>query len=254
MTDLTPLDRAHLRAEETGAPADRLAFWSRLAEAELSLLLGEADAPQVFEIEGQPFALAFDRPHRLAAFAGSAATATLSGRALAKLLSDNGFGLGLNLEDAPSAQLLPPEAIRWLADTLAEDPTESAAHVERIEAPGALPDALLEALDAKLPLAAGAARHAYLARAVYEGGAANHVLAFVDPAPGAESPLARAAQEALAFSGLEAGALDVIFPAATSPIAASLARHGLRIELPKRAPRIGMALGEDEEEGPPILR
>ena len=239
MTDQgTPLDRAHARAEATGDPADRLAFWERLAEAELSLLLdaetaGDTVTPRLFEVEGASYALAFDLAHRLSAFAGAAPTATLSGRALARLLAAESLGLGLNLDDAPSAQLIEPASVAWLAATLAEAPVEDAARIEEVGPPGALPDRLLTALDAKLPLMAGLARAAYLAGVRYEGGARSHVLAFLDAVPGAEPDLARAVNEALVFTGLDAGTLDVTFVRAAQPLSAALARHGLRIELPE---------------------
>ncbi|MFD1344812.1 SseB family protein, partial [Litorisediminicola beolgyonensis] len=50
--------------------------------------------------------------------------------------------------------------------------------------------------------------------------------------PGAEAALARAVNEALVFSGVEAGALDVTFVADSDPLAARLARVGLRFDLP----------------------
>lgn len=236
----TPLDRAHLRAEQTGAEADRLAFMGRLAEAELHLLLDAAEGgtvtPRLFDVEGARYALAFDLPERLEAFAGGAPTATLSGRRLAAMLAVEGLGLGLNLEDAPSAQMLDPAAIAWLAGTLSTAPRQDERRVREVLPPGALPEALLGALDAKLPLAAGLARLGYLARAAYEDGTRGHMLAFVDAVPGAEDDLARAVSEALIFSGLEAGQLDVTFLRASHPLAAALARHGLRVELPEPEP------------------
>ena len=117
--------------------------------------------------------------------------------------------------------------------------------------PGALPERLLTALDAKLPAMAGLARTAYLAGATYDGGAAGHVLAFVDAVPGAEHDLARAVHEALVFSGVEAGALDVTMLRASNPLAAALARHGLRIDLPQ--PEEPMRV-EAPPEAPPKLR
>ncbi|TFL19642.1 SseB family protein [Jannaschia formosa] len=235
---LTPLDTAHLRAEETGADADRLAFLGRLAEAELHLLLdaaeGETVSPRLFDVDGTRYALAFDLPERLESFAGGAPTATLSGRRLAALLAAEGLGLGLNLEDAPSAQMIDPQAISWLAEMTGTAPAVAERALKEIAPPGALPDALLTALDAKLPLAAGLARTGYLARAIFDDGSRGHVLAFIDAVPGAEDDLARAVSEALIFSGLEAGQLDVAFLRAAHPVAAALARHGLRIDLPEQ--------------------
>lgn len=257
MTDPTPLDRAHRRAEETDAEADRRAFWERLAEAELHLLLaaestgGTAD-PALVESDGSRFVLAFDRPARLADFAGDGApVAVLSGRALARLCAPQGLGIALNLPDAPSAQLLPPDAVGWLVDALADAPSEAAARIEAVAPPGALPDALLTALDAKLPLMAGLAGAAYLTGVTYEGGATGHVLAFVDAVPGAEPDLARAVQEALTFSGLDAAALDVTFVDRTNGLAPALARHGLRIELPEPVRAVGV---ETPADAPPKLR
>ena len=238
----TPLDRAHLAAEAAGDDAARRRFYERLAEAELHLLLdaeaGETVTPRLAEVDGARYALAFDLPERLTAFAGRADAATLSGRRLAAMLAAEGLGLALNLEDAPSAQLLPPDAVAWLADLLAHAPVETSARIESVAPPGRLPEPLLAALDAKLALAGGLAATAYLAGATYEGGRRAHVLAFVDAVPGAEGDLARAVSEALAFADVDAGELDVTFVRASRPFAATLARHGLRIDLPKaEAPR-----------------
>lgn len=241
MTDDTPLDRAHAVAEATGTDAARLAFFERLAEAELHLLLatepeGDAIAPHVVEIDGARYALAFDLPERLTDFAGASPTATLSGRRLAAMLASEEMGLGLNLEDAPSAQLLDPAAMAWLDRTLAHAPEQTEGRIEEITPPGHLPEALLTALDAKLGLAAGLASTAYLAGVRYHEGGQSHLLGFVDAVPGAEPDLARAVSEALVFSGLDAGSLDVTFLRAAQPLAASLARHGLRIDLPVLEP------------------
>lgn len=251
---MTPLDLAHTHAEETGEDADRLTFFNRLSEAELHLLLDAADGdqvtPRLFDIDGATYALAFDLPDRLEAFAGEAPTATLSGRRLAVMVAEAGLGLGLNLEDAPSAQLLPPEAMTWFADTLAHTPEESLRRIATVTPPGVLPDALILALDSKLALAAGMARTAYLAGVTYEDGSKGHLLGIVDPVPGAEPDLTRAVSEALVFSGLEAGQLDVTFLRASQPMAAPLARHGLRIDLPQPEPS---GLVRDQT-APPRLR
>lgn len=254
MTDPTPLDSAHLTAQETGTDAARLTFFERLAEAELHLLLDAEDngviTPRLFEIEGVRYALAFDLPDRLTAFAGAADAATLSGRRLASMLATEGLGLGLNLDDAPSAQLLDPGAMIWLRETLAHAPEEAEQKIDEITSPGTLPEALLRALDVKLGLAIGLARTGYLAGATYAGGAKGHILGFVDTVPGAERDLARAVSEALIFSGLDAGQIDVTFLRAQQPLAATLARHGLRIDMPQPdAPP-----EPPEKDGPPRLR
>ncbi|MFZ1510949.1 MAG: SseB family protein, partial [Tabrizicola sp.] len=72
-----------------------------------------------------------------------------------------------------------------------------------------------------------------LAGVVYKDGRRGHLLALLDTVAGAEGPLARAMNEALVFSGIEAGELDVVFLAAGSSSARAMARVGLRFDLPQ---------------------
>ena len=234
---MTPLDAAHAAMEASDAA--RLRFFERLADGELFLLLArEAEGSEVearvFELEDGPVALAFDRETRLAEFTGAPAPyAALSGRTVAALLRGRGIGLGVNLGVAPSSILIPAEAVDWLAETLDREPDEALARAREVRPPGDLPPALLQALDAKLPAAAGLARMAYLAGVTFEDGRRSHLLAFVDAVPGAEDALAQAASEALTFSGLEMGQIDVAVLRASDPLAARLSRVGLRFDLPR---------------------
>ncbi len=262
MTETTPLDAAHAAME--AAPEDdaaRLRFYERLADCELFLALdgepgGDEITPQIFPVDEAQFVLVFDREERLAAFAeGAAPYAVLSGRGLAAMLAGQGIGLAVN-PGAASSILIPSEAVDWLAATLAEAPQEVEETPEEITAPAGLPDVLIGALDTKLATATGLALSAYLVGVTYGGGRRSHMLAFVDPVPGAEPALARAAGEALTFSGIEAGVIDVGFFRASDPICAKLAKAGLRFDLPKpeaptRVP--GSAPGMDPET-PPKLR
>jgi hypothetical protein len=238
---LTPLDHAHLQAEADpdDIPA-RLRFYARLIEAEMFLLLeteaqGDQISPRVFELEDGPILLAFDLESRLSDFTGMPAPyAALPGRVLVQMLAERGgLGLGLNLGDAPSARVLPPEIIDWLAESLGEAPARQEARIERLHAPRGLPDLVVTALDDALRRMAGLARLAYLAGAEFEGGRRGHVLALIDAQDGSEGALARAVQNALALSGVEAGALDVTFLSASEQRAAEFARVGLRIDLPE---------------------
>ncbi|EPX76358.1 SseB family protein [Salipiger mucosus] len=259
----TPLDTAHAAME--AAPqedAARLRFYERLADSELFLLLtreaeGDQVEPELFDLGDARFVLVFDREERLAQFVGQAAPyAALSGRAVTNMLAGQGIGLGVNLEVAPSSTLLPAEAVDWLAGTLGHGPAEAEAQVSEVSAPAGLPEALLTALDTKLATAAGFARCAWLAGAAYADGTRGHLLAFAGAVPGAEDALARAVNEALVFSGIEAGALDVLFLRDSDELAARLARVGLRFDLPEPAtPEEAErpAPGSDPDR-PPILR
>ena len=75
-------------------------------------------------------------------------------------------------------------------------------------------------------------------------------------APGSRVALAMAAGEALTFSGLEAGEMDVAFFAAGDLISARLARVALRFELPEppSAEVTEMAPPGMDPDAPPILR
>ncbi len=257
---MTDLDQAHAIME--AAPDDdaaRLRFYERLADTELFVLLGEEAAgdqitPELFEIEDQRFALVFDREERLSQFVGRAAPyAGLPGRALSGMLAGQGIGLALNLEVAPSAMLIPAEAVDWLVATLSHGPDETEARLTEVSAPGGLPEAVVSGLDRKLAIAAGLARFAYLAAATYEDGAQGHVLAFVDAIEGAEKALASAAGEALTFSGIEAGVMDVLFVRASDPLAAHLAKVGLRFDLPQlEEPQAPAAPGMDPQKPPKL--
>jgi len=263
MADETRLDTAH--AAMQAAPGDdhgRLAFFGALAASELILLLdaepeGDTVTPRTVEADGQSFVLAFDREDRLARFAGGAAPyAALSGRALAGMLAGQRLGLALNLGTAPSETLLPAEAMGWLAETLAGGPEEAEVRLREVRPPGDLPPHLLAALDTRLAGAVGLAASAYLVWAVYDAGAEGHMLAIVDAAPGANGALARAVSDALRFSGLEDGALDVAFFRADDGVVARLARAGLRFDLPPSEPVAqapGTAPGMDPDR-PPRLK
>ena len=257
----TPLDTAALSLETEGTDAARLRFYERIADAELFVLLeqeaeGDQIAPRLFPVEGQTFVLAFDLPERLSDFAdGPSPYAALSGRLLAQMLAAEGFGLGLNLEVAPSSQLLEPQAIAWLAETLTNAPSETQATPDTIAPPAGLPEALITALDTKLAMAEGLARSAYLVSVTYENTQKTHLLGFVGAIPEAEPSLARAVSEALTFSGIEAGALDVGFFRAADPITPLLAKHGLRFDLPQlsqtQTPGANPGMNPDQ---PPKLR
>jgi hypothetical protein len=239
MTDvLTLLDAAHAAVSaDPENEALRLRFFERLADGEMVVLLereavGDSFEPKVFDLEDGPVVLVFDREERLASFTGGIAPyAALPGRVIAGLLKGQGIGLGVNLGVASSSMLLPAEAMDWLAETLEEGPEEVEALPEEFLAP-AVPEAVVASLDAKLAKARGLASAAVLAGVVYRGGRRGHLLAFLDAAEGTEGALARAMGEALVFSGVEAGELDVVFLRSSEAAAEAMGRVGLRFDLP----------------------
>ncbi|MBZ4023163.1 hypothetical protein CKO11_11920 [Rhodobacter sp. TJ_12] len=265
---MTPYDRAHAAME--AAPdneALRLAVYDRLADAELFLLLEEEPVdeditPQVFSTEEGDFILAFDLEERLSAFVGAPAPyAALPGRVIAQTLAGEGVGLGINLGVANSAMLLPPEALEWLTDTLTHAPQATSAIPVAFDAP-TLPPAvlglLLPAFEAKFDQLAGLATHALLGGVTYEGGGRGHVLAFVGAPEPAQPGIAKAMAEALAFSGLEAGEIDVTFLAEDDAATEVLMEKALVLHLPERVEEEVQELNRTppgmDPDKPPILR
>ena len=79
------------------------------------------------------------------------------------------------------------------------------------------------------------------------------MLAVIDPLPGAESALAQTVNEALVFSGIEAGMLDVAFFRSTDPMIKKLANVGLRFDLPEPIqPQNPAAPGMDPSKPPKL--
>ncbi|VAV88200.1 FIG00992611: hypothetical protein [hydrothermal vent metagenome] len=255
----TLLDIAHAQMQSrVNDDAARLGFYEKLAGAELFLLLkseasGDEITPEVFELPENSYVLAFDRHDRLTGFTGGPAPyAALSGQVICKMLSENNLGLGLNLDVAPSSTLIPPEAVRWLA-AMESTPEQHEEKASKFSVPKGLPEEFLSLLDTRLAAAMGLAPMAYLVGVSYESGAQGHLLAFIDARPAAHKALVQTVAQALVFSGLNSGALDVAFFAASDPVTASLAKTGLRFDLPQPAEYASVAPGSDPKK-PPILR
>jgi len=237
-TPQTPLETAMARMQ--AAPEDtarRLQFHAELLDTELFVLLsddatGPSMRPKVFDFEAGRAVLVFDSESRLADFAGEvAAYAALPGRVLVTMLATADEGLSLLISpDSAHAELLPPEALAWLARTLGETRTDESEAAAESFAPVALPDAVLAllvpALERRLRQTPGL-EGVVLAGVRWQGGGTGHVLALGGVAEVARAPLARAVAEALELSGIEAGALDVIFP--QPPAMARLTAIGLSL-------------------------
>jgi hypothetical protein len=258
--DVTPLDAAFTAMD--ASPDDtalRLAWFDKLAASELFLLLeaeaeGDRIRPKVFAVDGADLVLAFDREERLAAFAGDVAPyAALSGRALAQMLAGAGLGLAVNL-GTQAETVLEGEAMEWLTGTLSQAPETVEDRPDEVLPPDGLPDTLLRALDARLATTHGRAALAYLVATRFKDGRRGHLLAFVGAMDGTEGALAQLVGDALSFSGLEAGSLDVGFFKAADPVCAAMAKVGLRFDLPQLADPVARAAPGSDPDKPPLLR
>ena len=238
---MTDLDRA-FEGFETDDTA-RLRFYSALADAELYLLLdrepeGDDIAPRLFPVGEDQVVLAFDTQERLAEFAQDVAPyVALPGRIVAQLLAEAGLALGLNIDVAPSATILPADSLQWLVATLGQnDPEALEARVTDILPPRRVPEVLLVSLAEQLTRAGGLADAALLAEVRYADGGLGHLLAVVGAEDRAHPALARAAAEALTFSGIDAGFLDVTFLDRDTPMATRIASVAYAFDLPQPQP------------------
>ncbi|MEP4198919.1 MAG: SseB family protein [Aliishimia sp.] len=235
---MTELDTAHQSME--ASDAGRLQFYATLADAELFMLLekepeGEDIEPQLFPVEGQDFVLVFDTLERMAEFTSKPVPyVALPGRIVAQLLAEQGIGLGLNLDVAPSAMLLPPDALSWLVDTLGGDgPDQTEAQIVEFLPPRGVPETLLMGLAERLSKAGKIAQAALLVQVRYADETTGFLLALVGAEVRAEPALARAASEAVTFSGIDAGFLDVGFFAQDDPSVVKMKRVAFEFELPE---------------------
>lgn len=256
----TPLDIAYLAMKENDSEA--MGFYARFLETELFLLLeseisDDVAQPMVMETTDGALTLVFDLEERMAGFSDQPSDyVALSGRRIAKMLAGQGVGIGLNLGEAPSAMVLPAEAVNWLAEAAIGEDEELEAKPQEISKPKGVPEALISALDGKLANMAGIVSAAHLVSVRYEGGGNGHMLALVNVPEAAKPGVSEALSEALRFCGLEAAQLDLTFLAADDPHLESFVCAGLGFEIPdlifpkSSAP---MAPGMDPEK-PPILR
>ena len=201
-------------ALQTGGDAEGMAFYRALADAELFVLLeaeavGEVMTPRVFDLADGPVLLAFDSEERMAGFSGEVLPyAALPGRVVAGQMVGHGLSLGLNLgSGAASEVILPPEALDWLMAMLEQAPPEALELRVAAFEPPAVPGAVLATLAGALT---GVVR-AYVVGVRYDGGRRAQMLMLTGVEAAAEAKVLRAVTEALAFSGLDASALDTVF-------------------------------------------
>lgn len=247
MSDETPLDRAHARMMAPGAgETEARAYYAALSAADLTLILksepepgsGQLE-PEVFRTEDGALVLAFDSDARAAAFLEQPTpTARMSGADLARLLAPAGLALGLNLDVAPSAMLLPNDALVFVAEETPDLPDIRGGAISGLRPPETAGEALKTALAAALTAHAGQLEEAHLFEAALSDGAKPLVMAIVGASPEAQAPLARAVERAVALSGQGDVTLDVMFLDPEAPVLAQLRGIALSWDAPQEGPRL----------------
>ena len=255
---MSELDRAHAALQDGGA-AEGMAFYRTLANAELFLLLeaeavGEVMTPRVFDLTEGAVLLAFDSEDRLAGFAdGPQPYAALPGRVIAGQMVGLDLSLGLNMGSGSASEvILPPEALKWMVQMLDQAPPRPAVEqIAGFEAP-VVPKTVLKTL----PAALSGAERAYLVGVRYRSGRREQLLAVIGVAERDEARVARAVTEALAFSGIDAGAMDLAFVTAEDGVLARMAGLALVFEPAPLAAKsqVDQSSAGKRKPGPPILR
>lgn len=236
----TRLDDAWLATEAPGAgDAEMARYYDVFAAAELHLLVdpetmaGDGPPqPQLFALEGGDTALVFDREARLASFMeGGAAHLTLSGRAVIAMFAGAGVQIGVNLGDAPSAALLPAEAVDWAAAALRqpiEAATADAGDVLLTVPRGVMPDLMMR-LDAKLSAMGAAVAEGWLC-GLGSGRRSGLILCVALREAAAEGAVVEALAETARFAGGAAAAFDIAVLGAEDPRLAAARKVGLGFE------------------------
>ncbi len=259
---MTLLDDAYAAmAARSDDDAARLRYYARLSDGEMVMLLEHEVTqgrvvPRIFDLQDGPVVLIFDSEEKLAGFAaGAAPYVALPGRVIAQQLAGQGIGLGVNM-GAASMMLFPPDAVDWLAGTLDGDLAEDEARPVLFHAPDGVPDIVVAALETKLVSAAGMAGQGLLCGVTYADGRRGHMFAFIDAAAEREAMLARAVAEALIFSGVEAGEIDVTFLRTGDAGVAAMAglARGFDLTLPDAPARVAPQPPGTDRMKPPILR
>lgn len=221
MTAETPLDRAWETANtELAGDAEMARFYDIFAATELFLLIdpdtladGKTPKPLTFPVEGAETALVFDTEARLAGFMeDGAAHLTMSGRAVISMFKGTGAQLGLNLGDAPSATILPAQAIDWASEALTQPIETTEIGDAVLTVPRAVMPDLLQALDGKLAGMGAVVSEAWLCGLGASAGRGKPqpmVLCVCLRERAAEQSVVSALAETARFTGGDAPAYDI---------------------------------------------
>ena len=268
MTAETPLDRAWETANSALAgDAEMARFYDIFAATELFLLIdpdtltdGAAPKPLTFPVEGAETALIFDTEARLAGFMeDGAAHLTMSGRAVIAMFKGTGAQLGLNLGDAPSATILPSEAISWAAEALAQPIETTEIGDAVLTVPRAVMPDLLQALDGKLAGMGTVVSEAWLCGLGASAGRGKPqpmVLCVCLRERQAEQSVVSALAETARFTGGDASAFDIaVLPADDAKMnAARKVGLGFEPQNPEETMRAEPAAPGMDPDKPPKLR
>ena len=217
----------------------RLRFFNAFLDSELCLLLSkeageETISPIVAYCRGIEHVLVFTCENSLVEYSKKVAPyAALSGRVIVDMLARANLGLAFNFAMPSSELILTAGDIKWLNEIVAESPYIHEARPTLFFPLGTEGEKLASILTEKLLPAANLAASFWLVGVQYDDQSQGVLLIILDARPGAEAPLAKAAIEAVAFSGFDNLPFDVSFLKGQNKLAETVKRQGQPLLFPK---------------------
>lgn len=177
-----------------------LRFYEAFCDANLCVLINADTSMQVFETSQGKIVLAFDTDERVAEFISEATEfIKIAGRDLVMQLLASETGIGLNLNVAPTSQILSPDILTWLSEFLAESSSFSIDQVVAISPPDQWLDDHKTAISTQLEKYAGMIASAYFCSVTYSDNTVADAVFIVDCDPTTEAVLFTALVESQKF-------------------------------------------------------
>ena len=241
---MTENSRLEVLAEKMcHAPADqatRMQFFITFLDSELYLLLSEeasyeSISPIVESHKGIEHVLVFTCENNLVEYSKKVAPyAALSGRLIVDMLARANLGIAFNFAMPSSELFLTAGEITWLNEIVAGSPYTHEARPTLFFPLDVEGKKLASILIEKLLFAAELAASFWLVGVEYDDQSQGVLLIILDPRAGAEAPLAKAAMEAIAFSGVENLPFDVTFLKGQEKLVEIVKRQGKPLLFPER--------------------
>ena len=218
----------------------KMRFFDAFLDSELCLLLREEAgeetiSPIVACYNGIKHVLVFSSEDNLAEYSKKVVPyAALSGRVIVGMLAGANLGITFNFAMPSTELVLTAEQIIWLNEIVAETPYMHEARPKVFFPLGEKSEKLNSILIEKLLSAAELATSFWLVGVEYDDQSQGVLLIIIDARKGAEAPLAKAAMEAVAFSGLENLPFDVSFLKGQEKLVETVIRQGQPLVFPER--------------------
>lgn len=240
----------------------RMRFFNAFLDSELCFLLSEEAgeetiSPIVANCKGIEHVLVFTCENKLVEYSKKVVPyAALSGRVIVDMLARANLGIAFNFAIPSSELVVTASEITWLHEIVAEVPYTHEARPTLFFPLGVEGEKLALILIGKLLYAAELAASFWLVGVEYDDQSQGVLLIILDARAGAETPLTKAAMEAVAFSGFENLPFDVSFLKGQEKLVATVKRQGQPLlfpELPAKTLSLPSIPGGDPSK-PPLLR